>query len=116
MGVMLADLLLMYWLLYTASQIYGAAHLNIKLLESIRLAVMQRGANGRRLSGEPPRASVTGSEIGTEKSRCLDGVCVKFDISLLSLWLSPSKKISNTGGTPVPPAHAGACWQDGGKG
>ena len=30
-----------------------------------------RGASWGRLSGEPPRASVTGSEIGAEKARCL---------------------------------------------
>ena len=53
--------------------------------------------------------SVTGSEIGTEKSRCSDWVCVKHDISLLSLWFSHYKKLSNTGGTTVPPAHA-ASW------
>ena len=41
-----------------------------------------RGANGRRLSGEPPRASVSGSKIGAKESRCLDRACVKFDISL----------------------------------
>ena len=40
------------------------------------------------LSGEPPRASVTGSKIGAKEARCSDGACVKFDISLLSLWFS----------------------------
>ena len=49
-------------------------------------------ANGRRLT-----RSVCGSLHSAHKTRCSDGVCVKFDISLLSLWLSPSKKLSNTG-------------------
>ena len=32
-------------------------------------------ANWGSLSGEPPRASVTGSKIGAEEARCLDGAC-----------------------------------------
>ena len=32
----------------------------------------------KRGSGEPPRASVTGSEIGVDKSRCLDGACGEY--------------------------------------
>ena len=42
--------------------------------------------------GEPPRASVSGSKIGAEKSRCLDRVCVKHDISLYVLCFCHSKK------------------------
>ena len=126
---MLADLLLMYYFVYTASQIYGvwgvcylgvmlaifslvylflytslknpcAARLNIKLLDSIfeRLVVimslfLQMGA-GSWGSFTP---SVCGSEIGAKEARCLDGACVKFDISLLSLWFSHSNKLSNIG-------------------
>ena len=30
--------------------------------------------------------------------------------------VTPFKKLSNTGCNPVPPAHAGACGQDSGKG
>ena len=44
------------------------------------------------------------SEIEFCKSRCLDEACVKFYISLLSLWFSYSKKI---------PAQAAPVWNGG---
>ena len=48
---------------------------------------------GALLTTEAVEPSVTGSEIGAEKSRCLDRVCVKHDISLYVLCFCHSKKI-----------------------
>ena len=80
-------------------------------------AILKKLSNTGRTPVPPAHAaswgsltpSISGSKIGAKEARCSDGACVKFDISLLSQCFSPSKKLSNTGCNPVPPAHAGAC-------
>ena len=47
--------------------------------------------NGRRLSGEPPRASVSGSVSGAKEARCLDGAC-ESTISFYMVYGSAIKK------------------------